>query len=151
MNKNKPNILRRIWRWTWRIALIGVVLLVLLLSAVAILSRTTDYVSRGIQKIANDLLEPGDHLRYDRLQGGLLNTLTVTNLSFEQKDGLSLKAPYVHLRYDLFPLLRNEIHVSRVLIDRLEIRLPAQESTPAETGKAAAPVNIDTALYRLQY
>ncbi len=119
--------------------------LIILLLVFVFLYWKTDIVSNGIKNYLDSTFKGKAKIEYQTLYGTLLNSVKIKKLAIKTSTGVELKVNYLELRYRLFPLLSNKIEISRVILDRVQIILPKQESS-----SSGPPVSADSLLNYLQ-
>lgn len=134
---NKNNWLKNIKK-----ILTGLVLvLFLVIGLLVVLMWQASFVSGVAKKYLNKKIHPSAQVQYQSLKGSLFNHLQIKNLTVKTNQGIELNCNYLEVHYRLWPLLKNKIEISSLVLDRLNISIP--ESEPSQT---ANPFNIDTLL-----
>jgi len=134
------------------ISLIFLTILVLT-STIILLHWKTDIVEKGVENYLNRVLKDSGKIHYKSLEGSLFNHLLIRDLDVYIPGQMDLKAQYVELRYNLWPLLNNRIQVSQVLIDQLDVNLHKTEisdSVATDATSDFSAINIDSLLNSFQ-
>ncbi len=123
--------------------------IVLLFVVFLLLVWKTNVVQNNAETLLNRALGNQGKIHYTSLRGSLFNTLQITDLDFELYGKARVRANQVELQYDLWPLLSDNIHISKVFINQLDIELQEATKPPsAQSGSAARhpKPNIDSLL-----
>jgi hypothetical protein len=130
--------LRRVWRWSSRIIL-GTIALVILLAAIAIGALHTKFGRERVRKEIEESLQedfPGSTV--GRVDGSPFGSLVVTGIAIAGKDGKPfITVESAELGVQIKPLLRRTVHVDTVTLHNVLVDLAAQ---PDPKPKKPAPV-----------
>lgn len=119
--------------------------LFLLLFVIILLHWQTNVVSNGIKNYLDHSLKGKAQVTYRSLSGTLIHSVKIKKIAITTPNGMKIMANYLELRYRLFPLIRNQIEISKIILDRLQIILPQNNRQKAEK-----PFSLDSLLARLQ-
>ncbi len=124
--------------------------LLLLVAVALLLVWKTNLVQNNAEAWINWALSDQGKIHYSSLRGSLFNSLQITDLDFELYGTARVRAKQVELQYELWPLFSDEIHISKVFIDQLDIELEEinkTQSSPKTIPPAThSKMNLDSLL-----
>ncbi|WP_457565774.1 hypothetical protein, partial [Caldithrix abyssi] len=127
---------------TKKVALWALLFVAVLGAALSFLLWQASLISDLTRDFLNHQLRPHATVHYQSLEGSLFNNIRLKGLQIITQDSLILKSNYVEVRYRLLPLLKNRVEISKIIFEKLDIRLPSSGAEEVETS----PANIDSLL-----
>ncbi len=135
----------KIWRIFKKTILRMTIAISIIIALLAILQWQTHLVTKTAKAYLDHALKGKATISYSNISGTLINNIEIKNLKIISKSGLTVSVAYLRLSYRLWPLLKNKVEISRAIIDRLQVELPAEKSSQTET-----PFSADSLLAYLQ-
>ena len=101
-------------------------------------------------KYLNSQLGGAGSIKYTSLRGSLFNQIEIENLDVNIPDQIQVKCNYLEVHYDLWKLLYNEIKVSKILIDQLEVEIISEPEKKSESDEDKKHISVDTTLIKIE-
>ncbi|MGD9487976.1 MAG: translocation/assembly module TamB domain-containing protein [Calditrichaceae bacterium] len=141
IKKSRFKTLLSVMKWIF----VGIFLSMLI---IILLHWQTNVVANAIASYLNHELKDTGRIHYTSLKGNLLNHVIIENLEFELNDQLYLSSNHVDLKYNLLPLLKNKVKLSRIFFDSLSINVPGAKELQIDEDKKEFV--LDSTLAQLQ-
>jgi len=140
MKKNRINsIIKKIFSFFSQGILIAIVAITVLAAVTILLYWQTNVVANGVKKYLNYSLNDSTRLNYGTIEGSLLNNIKIDSLSFVLDKKMKISGRQIVLKYDLWPLIDDQIKISTVHLDSLNISIIPQTSKKTNRKKRFQP------------
>lgn len=137
-------------RRTFYILLGFVTFLVITIGVILFLYSQTTVLERAAVDFLNRQLADKGTVKYKSIRGSLLNHIEIQDLDISLQDQAQINCNYLEVHYDLWRLLYNEIKVSKILIDKLDVEIFSQSSEKKESDHDKKPISVDTTLIKIE-
>ena len=142
--KNK-GIRRTIW------ILLSIILFIVISIGIILFlySQTTVLEEAAVNYLNNQLGDEGT-IKYTAIRGSLLNRIEIENLDINLPQQAQIKCNYLEIHYDLWRLLYNEIKVSKILIDQLDVAIVSESKKKEKAVQDKKHISVDTTLIKIE-
>jgi hypothetical protein len=128
-----------------------IVLLFLVLGGLLVWLKTESGLNFVRNRLITGLASQGITLTAENFSGPLPGELTLTGLTLADPKGVFLTAKKIHLKLDIFNLLKKRLSIPELLLSGLDLKrapiLPKSQDTPAQEKRSATlPVSVDISL-----
>ncbi|MEJ2054288.1 MAG: hypothetical protein P8X42_10240, partial [Calditrichaceae bacterium] len=110
----------------------------------------TSVLERAAMDYLNLQLKGKGTVTYSAIRGSLLNQIEIDNLQVIIQDQAQIDCNYLEIHYDLWRLIHNEIKVSKILLDKLSVKLIAQADEKDEEEQKKKRISVDTTLIKIE-
>lgn len=135
-------------RTTFRIAKWIVLFVIFITLILVVLHWQTNIVSKAVEYYINHSLEGQASISYRDIKGGLINHVRIEELEVRVGELVLIKTDYLDIQYQLWPLLDNEIIISSLIMDNLDVYYSSTSDTIEEVEKGS--FNLDAKLAMLE-